>query len=504
MSVWALPWLGLARRDSRMKKAALLIGNCKYPGAELVNPGNDATDLKTALDRLGFGNTTGLDGGIRDMEQALKDFSGILDGYEIALFCFAGHGMQINGCNYLAAVDTDFDTEVNAKYSSLALDLVIDTLGQADSTTNILILDACRNNPYERRWRGGESRGLAPVFAPKGTIIAFATSPGQAAADGVGRNGAYTGALLRHLQTQNISIESLFKRVRNTLSVATAGKQTSWEHTSLMGDFCFNPSKAESERITFYSEAALADGGYVPDVARPLGVAIRDLASHDWYKQNPAVAALARIALGEEDRDALFVLGRNLYQAACGEANAALALVQGLPHSLNPASEIAKQHIVDGMLFEIYFDSQGRLRRSPKSGEFENVFRLEKDPVFQPCFVFLNTALRPYADRIFYAPGSKSSVTVNAPTVEHLSGRKAIYELIFEQTNILLEASGAAALTAEQDASMTLRTVAQIKDEIAGRMVTPKRRLELVVDGVPDINTQVLFPFLYSLQRIAK
>src|SRR5208283_746218 len=128
--------------------------------------------------------------------------------------------------------------------------------------TNIIILDACRNNPYERAWhRASGVRGLAPIYAPKGTLIAFATSPGQVASDGRGRNGAYTEALLRHIDTPDSSIEEMFKRVRNTLNAMTKQKQTSWEHTSLSGEFFFNLSLGT--RIDEYSDSALRDGLFV-------------------------------------------------------------------------------------------------------------------------------------------------------------------------------------------------------------------------------------------------
>jgi uncharacterized caspase-like protein len=132
--------------------------------------------------------------------------------------------MQIDGENYLAAVDTDGTDEIAAKHSSLALNRVIEVMEKSGCSTSIIVLDACRNNPFERAWtRSMESRGLAPVYAPRGTLIAFATSPGQTASDGRGRNGAYTAALLQHMTTPDCSIETMFKRVRNTLSAATKG-----------------------------------------------------------------------------------------------------------------------------------------------------------------------------------------------------------------------------------------------------------------------------------------
>src|SRR5205823_8843918 len=118
--------------------------------------------------------------------------------------------------------------------------LVIEAMEDTPTDTNIIILDACRDNPFERAWaRSSSMRGLAPVYAPKGTLIAYATSPGQMASDGDGRNGAYTSSL-QHLDAVDCSIETMFKRVRNTLSAYTDGKQISWEDTSLAKEFYFN------------------------------------------------------------------------------------------------------------------------------------------------------------------------------------------------------------------------------------------------------------------------
>src|SRR6185437_12159873 len=164
-----------------MIKKALCVGNALYPEAALKNPGNDATDLASKLGALGFLCKLITNATFRGMEDALKEFASELSDAEVALFFFAGHGMQISGDNYLTAIDTDFHSETHAKYSSLPLNKVIDLLDRGNNATSIIVLDACRNNPYERRWRGGEYLGLAPVYAPKGTIIAYATSPGQIA-----------------------------------------------------------------------------------------------------------------------------------------------------------------------------------------------------------------------------------------------------------------------------------------------------------------------------------
>ena len=175
--------------------AALVMGNAAYPdGDDLANPVNDATDLGAKLKAYGFNIVIATDCTAKEMDKHLKAFRNLLETHEIGLFFFAGHGVQIEGSNYLLALDTDMESETDAKHSSLSLDKVVDVMANSRASTKIIILDACRNNPWERRWhRGTGTRGLASVYATKGTIIGFATSPGEVAYDGTGRNGTYTG-----------------------------------------------------------------------------------------------------------------------------------------------------------------------------------------------------------------------------------------------------------------------------------------------------------------------
>jgi uncharacterized caspase-like protein len=248
--------------------AALVIGNSGYPdGNDLKNPVNDANDLAAKLKSYGFDVTVALDCTAKDMDKHLKAFRKLLEANEVALFFFAGHGMQVDGTNYLLAIDTDVETEDDAKHSSLSLDKVVDAMAKSKAATRIIILDACRSNPWERKWhRSSGVRGLASVYAPKGTIIGFATSPGEVAFDGTGRNGTYTAALLDHIEAPDCSIEMMFKRVRNNVAAATKGKQTSWAHTSLSGEFYFNLSLGNL--IDEYDGTSLADRLFVIDPAR--------------------------------------------------------------------------------------------------------------------------------------------------------------------------------------------------------------------------------------------
>ena len=213
---------------------------------------------------------------------------------------FAGNGIQIDGENFLFACDTDATRESQAKYSSLSpLIRSLTSLTGLRLDTKIIILDACRENSFEAAWRRSvATRGLASVFAPRGTIIAFATSPGQIALDGRSGNGVYTGALLQHIDTADCPIETVFKRVRNAVTAETSDKQITWEHTSLAGDFYFNTSAGTF--VTAYKASSLADNLFVLDAGKSSHQIVRGLKSHDWYVQNPALDRLSGGALPQD------------------------------------------------------------------------------------------------------------------------------------------------------------------------------------------------------------
>ncbi len=147
-----------------MNKIALIIGNAAYPESQLTNPVNDASDISEKLSRLGFETKLQTDVTNKAMEEALALFASKLETCDVALFFFAGHGMQIDGKNYLTAIDTNFEKEIDAKFSSLQLDKVIETMEKGSNKTDIIILDACRTNPYERKWRGTRFTRTSPCL----------------------------------------------------------------------------------------------------------------------------------------------------------------------------------------------------------------------------------------------------------------------------------------------------------------------------------------------------
>ncbi len=228
----------LAKENQR--RIALVVGNSNYRNqGVLPNPLNDANDMAEALEALGFEVVKVVDGDKKAMDTALEKFASQLDRGGVALFYYAGHGIQVDGENYLIPVDAVLNNEKDVNYEALPVGKVQNTMEYTD--VKIIILDACRNNPFGRRWtRSTQNPGLAQINGLTGSFIAFATSPGKYAEDGNGKNGTFTSYILKYIKMPNLSIDDLFKQVRQDVSSATDKRQVPWVSTSLIGDFSFN------------------------------------------------------------------------------------------------------------------------------------------------------------------------------------------------------------------------------------------------------------------------
>jgi uncharacterized caspase-like protein len=176
----------------------------------------------------------------KDLKKAIDNFGSKLTGYDVGLFYYAGHGIQANGFNYLIPVDAQLTSYEDIDYDCVQADRILGKMEYAATKVNIIILDACRNNPFERQWtRSTSGKGLAFMDAPSGSLIAYATSPGRTAADGSGKNGLYTSILLKYIQQKGLQIEEVFKNVRREVESQSGGSQIPWESTSLKGQFYF-------------------------------------------------------------------------------------------------------------------------------------------------------------------------------------------------------------------------------------------------------------------------
>ncbi len=238
--------LGSGTPAQAEKRVALVIGNSAYPLWPLNNPVNDARAMAAKLKEIGFEVILRENATKAQMEDAIGSFGEKLTEGDTGLMFYAGHGMQVAGRNYLIPVDAKIASEQRVKLETVDAEVVLDQMAAAKARVSLVILDACRNNPFERRWRGG-SAGLATMNAPRGTLIAYATAPGQVAADGEGKNGLYTGELLKVLGEPGLPVEEVFKRVRIAVAKASNEAQMPWEASSLTGAMYFVPQTATNQ-----------------------------------------------------------------------------------------------------------------------------------------------------------------------------------------------------------------------------------------------------------------
>ena len=238
---------------STLPRVGLVIGNTKYADAPLRNAGNDAKAIGGELQRVGFKVNLLLDAGRAQMAGAIQSFTNELaKAQSVGLFYYAGHGAQLAWRNYLIPVDAVIDKLDDMRDKALELNGLLQGLLKAHNPMNVIILDACRDNPFGNKVLT-EQKGLSQFDAPPGSLLAYATSPGNTAADGEGDNGLYTENLLRELGAPEAKIEDVFMRVRLAVRRRSEGRQIPWESTSLEEDFYFRPPK----QVRKLSEAEL-------------------------------------------------------------------------------------------------------------------------------------------------------------------------------------------------------------------------------------------------------
>jgi parallel beta-helix repeat protein len=249
------------------KRVALVVGNSTYAHVNpLTNPANDSALIETVLTEAGFDvvRLNNLDQ--KAMKQAMLDFGRKLkQGAEASLFYYAGHGIEVDGRNYLIPVDSNTASKEEADIQNIDVNDILALMENSGVPLNILVLDACRNNPFRGlRATGG---GLAPVRAPAGSFIAYATAPGQVAADGEGSNSPFTLALAENLRIAGLPLETVFKQTRAKVRAATNGEQVPFDSSAIEGDFYFLPPKApenqtdDQKAIDSKAESALAAAG---------------------------------------------------------------------------------------------------------------------------------------------------------------------------------------------------------------------------------------------------
>ena len=273
-----------AATESRL---ALLIGNSSYKNSPLVNPVNDVRLMEVALKESGFTVIKAENASIRDMRRLVRDFGDKLKATGgVGLFYFAGHGVQVRGENFLVSTDSDIRNEDEVADDSINANVVLEKMQSAGNRVNLVILDACRNNPFAVRSRTAVS-GLANMSAPSGSLVAYSTAPGSVASDGSGKNGLYTEHLAKVIRQPGLPVEEVFKQVRAAVRRDSNNQQTPWENTALEGQFFFR-SPAPQVAAPAPEPAPVA----APVVARPTApdLAAMELALWDSVKVATSVA----------------------------------------------------------------------------------------------------------------------------------------------------------------------------------------------------------------------
>lgn len=404
--------------DVYYKGKAFVVGNDHYDQVkpDLENAVNDAKSIYEAFRELGFMMMPeAYDIDTDNFDKLFEEFKSDLGNYEVGVLYFSGHGVEIDGKNYLIMRNTPMGelAKSTIRYS-VDLQSCIKELHDTKCKMIIIIIDACRNNPFEGKERGWGSVDLAPLFAPKGTLIAYSTSPGEAADDfGMDGHSVYTGALLKHLKEEGLEIETFFKKVRSTVDTMTAGRKTSWEHTSLIGSFSFNSGKMVHVDDIGYDIMVLRDVQYAmtDKIVAPI---IKKFKSYNWYDQNAGVAEFRRITPEKMDKNQLFIIGRNLLQAAVGGSHGAKDVITD-GNILGEYSIKGENHLLNGILFEIYFNKEGKFRYKNFKTTFLNELLLHTNiESLKSSFAFIHKLLQSFSSFLIFIPSPKPiKVSIN-------------------------------------------------------------------------------------------
>lgn len=391
-----------------MKTLALVIGNNDYyEKFTLDNALNDAVSIRKVFERLGYDIIFCENGNSAKIVELLTLFEEKIKDYDATIFYFAGHGFEVEGENYLAFTECQIDSPntYHCKQTCIMISDLLSIYKKYSNKINIAIIDACRKS-FER----GGTIATSPIQAPKGTLIAFSTSPNDGASDvGFEGNSIYTGALLKYIGRERLSVEELFKKVRKTVYNLSSGKQTTWEHTSLIGDFYFNTGQLVYSVDIPYSEDVVKDVNYSnPDA---FGQLIEKIKSYNWDIQNPAIDKILKIPAKDLDKNQQFILGRNLLQAS-GAAFSAGEFMEDLSNNLDKyLNNNGENHLLNGMLFEIYFNPQAEFRKEKsKKHYFDNIIELRKLDKFAKSFEFIRDLLVSTEYPLIYIPKSQDEI----------------------------------------------------------------------------------------------
>ena len=414
-----------------MNTLALVIGNNNYfERYKLENPINDANGIRQVFERLGYDVIFCTDGDSKRIPELLEEFENRLPNYDASIFYFAGHGFEVKGENYLAFTECQLDNANiwHCGQSCIKLSELLDIYGRIPNKINIVIIDACRIS-FER----SGTIASAPIQAPKGTLIAFSTSPNEGASDaGFEKNSIFTGALLKYIGRERLSVEEIFKKVRKTVFNLSGGKQTTWEHTSLIGDFYFNSGQLVHSLSIPYSEDVVKDINYSKD--DDFGALISKIKSYDWNIQNPAIDQALALSSSKLDKNQQFILGRNLLQSSGAAFSAKNFMVSLVANLKKYQAADGDNHLLNGILFEVYFNPQAEFRKNKtKKHYFDEIIALRKIKTFEKSFGFIGNILQSVDYPLVYIPKETDElfdIVANNQMVTNFLGNESEYQII--------------------------------------------------------------------------
>ncbi len=252
-------FIALVLPASAAERIALVIGNNDYQHSPLSNPINDASDVSTKLETYGFEVTLLKNVDRREFTDAIREFSRKLTGEnKVGLFFYAGHAVELDGQNYLIPVNADIQAENDVQYETINAQRILTAMENAGNGLNLVILDACRNNPFRGFFRG-QSRGIRLMSAPRGSLIMYSAQPGEVAEDGRGRNGTFTKHLLAQLERQELEVFDVFRRTAQSVYGETAGRQLPYIEGVLLSDFYFHPDRIRLAKINPGGQATASE-----------------------------------------------------------------------------------------------------------------------------------------------------------------------------------------------------------------------------------------------------
>lgn len=363
--------------DTVEKRVALVIGNADYLYTKsLPNPVNDANDITDKLKSVGFEVTTGRNPTKRQMEELIYDFGmRLIQTRDVGLFFYAGHGLQYKGDNYLVPIDAEIRSEDEIDEKAINITLLLGKLETAKNKLNIIILDACRDNPFASKWRNYRNTrsdgGLAKMDTPSGTVLIYATQPGNVASDGAGRNGLFTESLLGHISTPNVELDQLFKKVGRDVTEKSKNTQNPWKESNFLDNFYFVKDETKTPEQNLIDKPILSQNNPVSNVSNA-----RQSEENAWKSVKDSIDEKRFIYFLEEFPEGVYsAQAKKIIEQLAWDAirnsndkNKVKAYLSKFPDGLNSASARIKLRVIEDRLTAVVPDSPPNIEE-PKNTE---------------------------------------------------------------------------------------------------------------------------------------